>query len=119
MDIILIEELTIMAVIGVYDWEQNRLQKLILNLEMGWENQIITDNNDSKTYLNYEKVSESVLSVVSCKRFSLIENVAEAVAERLISQFQLPWIRIKVSKPGAVPQALSVGVIIERKCQKE
>lgn len=47
-------------------------------------------------------------------RFLLVERVAEEVAELIMTRFAVPWIRIRLTKPGAVPQAKGVGVIIER-----
>lgn len=118
MDIIFIEQLTVMAVIGVDDWEQQRLQKLVFDLEMGWDNRSAALSDNIADCLSYKNVSEAVLSLVSGQHFVLVERVAEMVAELLMTQFQLPWIRIKVCKPGAVPQATNVGLIIERKQQK-
>ena len=36
------------------------------------------------------------------------------MADLLLSKFNSPWVRIKLSKPGAVARAANVGVIIER-----
>ena len=47
-------------------------------------------------------------------RFALVERVAEEIADLLLEKFPSPWVRIKVSKPGAVARAANVGVIIER-----
>ncbi len=46
--------------------------------------------------------------------FALVERVAEEIADLLLQKFNSPWVRIKVSKPGAVARAANVGVIIER-----
>jgi dihydroneopterin aldolase len=51
---------------------------------------------------------------VEGQRFALVERVAEEVADLLLEKFNSPWVRIKVSKPGAVARAANVGVIIER-----
>ncbi len=118
MDIVFIEELTVMTVIGVYDWEQNRQQKLVFDIEMGWDNRPAARSDDVADCLSYADVSETVLSFVSSNRFALVERVAEEVADLLMARFALPWVRIKLSKPGAVPQAKSVGVIIERDNRK-
>lgn len=48
------------------------------------------------------------------RAFLLVERVAEEVAELIMTRFAVPWIRIRLTKPGAVPQAKGVGVIIER-----
>ncbi|WP_410013416.1 bifunctional dihydroneopterin aldolase/7,8-dihydroneopterin epimerase [Sodalis sp. C49] len=114
MDIVFIEQLTVMTVIGVYDWEQTRLQKLVFDIEMGWDNGPAARSDDVADCLSYADVSEAVLSFVAGNKFALVERVAEDVAGLLRQRFNLPWVRIKLSKPGAVPQAKSVGVIIER-----
>ncbi|AFP85619.1 dihydroneopterin aldolase [secondary endosymbiont of Heteropsylla cubana] len=114
MDIIFIKELTIMTYVGVYNWEKNRLQKLVLDLEISWNNQLAAISDNVVNCLNYEIITEVVISLVTGKHFSLIETVAENISDQLISQFKIPWILIKVSKPSAIPQASNVGVIIER-----
>ncbi len=114
MDIVFIEKLTVMAVIGVYDWEQQRLQKLVFDLELGWDNRQAAASDDVADCLSYADVAEAVMSFVSSRPFALVERVAEEVAGLLMQRFGVPWLRIRLSKPGAVPQARSVGVIIER-----
>ncbi|GAK84660.1 dihydroneopterin aldolase [Vibrio ponticus] len=44
----------------------------------------------------------------------MVERVAEEIAELIMSRFNVPWIKIRLTKPGAVPQAKGVGVVIER-----
>ena len=39
---------------------------------------------------------------------------AEQVAALILAEFQVPWLRLTLAKPGAVRQAREVGVIIER-----
>lgn len=114
MDIVFIEQLTVMTVIGVYDWEQERLQKLVFDIELGWDNRPAACSDDVADCLSYADVADAVIAFVSSNHFALLERVAEEVAELLMTRFALPWVRIKLNKPGAVPQASSVGVIIER-----
>lgn len=114
MDIVFIKELTVMAVIGVHEWEQQRLQKLVIDLELGTDNLTAAAKNSIASCVNYTDISKSILSLMSSTNFVLIESVAEEIANILIAKFGIPWMRVKVSKIGAVPQASSVGVIIER-----
>lgn len=114
MDIVFIEQLSVITTIGVYDWEQTIEQKLVFNIEMGWDNVAAAKSDDVNDCLSYADVSEAVISHVEGQRFALVERVAEEVAELLLSRFNSPWVRIKVSKPGAVARAANVGVIIER-----
>ncbi|WP_213715056.1 bifunctional dihydroneopterin aldolase/7,8-dihydroneopterin epimerase [Cedecea lapagei] len=114
MDIVFIEQLSVITTIGVYDWEQTIEQKLVFDIEMAWDNRKAAGSDDVKDCLSYADVSEAVLQHVGSGRFALVERVAEEVAELLLARFNSPWIRLKVSKPGAVAQATNVGVIIER-----
>ncbi|MBS9429955.1 MULTISPECIES: bifunctional dihydroneopterin aldolase/7,8-dihydroneopterin epimerase [Photorhabdus] len=115
MDIVFIEELVVITTIGVYDWEQTIKQKLVFDIEMGWDNKRASSSDDVEYCLDYAKVSEAIINHVENQNFALVERVAEEIADLLLKRFNSPWIRIKVSKPGAVAQARQVGVIIERK----
>lgn len=114
MDIVFIEQLTAITTIGVYDWEQTIQQKLVFDIEMAWDNRPAAASDDVKDCLSYADVSQAILQHVEGGRFALVERVAEEVSELLLQRFKSPWVRIKVSKPGAVAQAARVGVIIER-----
>lgn len=114
MDIVFIEQLSVITTIGVYDWEQTIEQKLMFDIEMGWDNRAAAKSDDVNDCLSYADVSEAVISHVEGQRFALVERVAEEVAELLLNRFNSPWVRIKVSKPGAVARAANVGVVIER-----
>lgn len=114
MDIVFIEQLSVITTIGVYDWEQTIEQKLVFDIEMGWDNRKSAKSDDVNDCLSYADISETVIAHVEGQRFALVERVAEEVAELLLTKFNSPWVRIKLSKPGAVARAANVGVIIER-----
>ena len=114
MDIVFIEQLSVITTIGVYDWEQTIEQKLVFDIEMGWDNRKSAKSDDVNDCLSYADISKTVIGHVEGQRFALVERVAEEVAELLLTKFNSPWVRIKLSKPGAVARAANVGVIIER-----
>ena len=114
MDIVFIEQLNVITTIGAYDWEQTIKQKLVFDIEMAWDNRQAAASDDVNDCLSYADVSEAVIQHVSTQNFALVERVAEEVAALLLSRFQSPWVRIKLSKPGAVADAVNVGVVIER-----
>ncbi|ENM5779896.1 bifunctional dihydroneopterin aldolase/7,8-dihydroneopterin epimerase [Vibrio mimicus] len=114
MDKVFIEQLEVITTIGVYDWEQQIKQKLVLDLEMAHDNRSAGKSDDVVDALDYAQVSQAVIEHIEQGRFLLVERVAEEVAELIMTRFSVPWIRIRLTKPGAVPQAKGVGVIIER-----
>lgn len=113
-DRIFIEELTVFAQIGVYDWEQQIKQKLVFDLEMVWDCQKAAETDDVQHCLNYAEVSEFILDYVQSKPFLLIERVAYEVAVQLQERFNIRGLRLKLSKPKAVAQAKNVGIIVQR-----
>ncbi len=115
MDSVFIEELTVMTIIGVYDWEQTTQQKIVFDIEMGWDHHQAAITDDVTDCLNYAEISAAIVQQVEHNRYALLERVAEEVAAMLLQRFHSPWVRIKVSKPGAVAQAKGAGVIIERR----
>ncbi|MEN0581140.1 bifunctional dihydroneopterin aldolase/7,8-dihydroneopterin epimerase [Phytobacter palmae] len=114
MDIVFIEQLSVITTIGVYDWEQTIEQKLVFDIEMAWDNCQAAKSDDVNDCLSYADIAETVIAHVEGSRFALVERVAEEVAELLLARFNSPWVRIKLCKPGAVARAANVGVIIER-----
>lgn len=114
MDIIFINELRIEAVIGVYDWERSIKQVVMLDIELATDirNAARTDAIDDT--LNYKAVAKRVSAFVEQSQYQLVESLAEHVAQLILSEFQVPWLRLRVCKPGAVRGAKDVGVIIER-----
>ncbi|MDN3609029.1 dihydroneopterin aldolase [Vibrio ostreicida] len=114
MDKVFIERLEAITTIGVYDWEQEIKQKLVLDIEMAHNNRPAGQSDDVVDALDYSQVSHAVLSHIESGRFLLIERVAEEVAELIMAKFNVPWLKIRLTKPGAVAQAEGVGVIIER-----
>ncbi|VFP78674.1 Dihydroneopterin aldolase [Candidatus Erwinia haradaeae] len=114
MDILYIDQLSIMTIIGVYDWEKLIKQKLLLDVDIEWDHRKAALSDNISDCLNYSDITNSIITFVTKGKFALIERVAEEVAMMLLQKYSLKWIRIKVSKPSAVPQARQVGIIIER-----
>ena len=114
MDIVFIEQLSVITTIGVYDWEQTIEQKLVFDIEMARDNRKAAQSDDAADCLSSADIADTAASHVEGARFALVERVAEEVAELLLARFNSPWVRIKLSKPGAVARAANVGVIIER-----
>jgi dihydroneopterin aldolase len=114
MDIVYIEGLGVETVIGIYDWERKIRQKVVLDLQMGTDIGKAASTEDIAETLNYKSVSDRLIEFISGSEFLLVETMAEEIAQLVMQEFPVPWLRLKLGKPGAVPAALDVGVIIER-----
>lgn len=114
MDIIFIRELEIETVIGIFDWERQIRQKISLDLEMGTDIRRAAGVDAIEHTLDYKAVSKRLIQFVGESEFMLVETLAERIATLVISEFDVPWLRLTLNKPGAVRGSRSVGVIIER-----
>lgn len=114
MDKVFIEALEIDCVIGIYDWERKITQKVVLDIEMAFDNRKPAASDDIADTLDYKAVSKRLIEFVAASSFGLVESLAERCAEIVSSEFGVSWLRLKLSKPGAVTGARAVGVIIER-----
>jgi len=114
MDIVYIRELQVETVIGIYDWEREVRQTVSLDLEMGTDIRAAAATEDIENTLNYKTVAKRLTAFISQSEFLLVETMAEEVAQIVRDEFNVPWLRLRLSKPGAVRGARDVGVIIER-----
>jgi dihydroneopterin aldolase len=114
MDIVFIEDLRIDTVIGIYDWERRVRQTLSLDIEMAFDNTRPAGSDDIADTLNYKAVSKRLIDYVSESNFGLVETLAERCVAIIREEFGVSWVRLKLSKPGAVRGAKAVGVRIER-----
>ncbi len=114
MDIVYIRDLKIETVIGIFDWERRIRQTVSLDLEMATDIRKAAASDDIKDALDYKAVSKRLISFISESEFLLVETMAEKIASIVREEFQVPWLRLRLSKPGAVRGSQDVGVIIER-----
>jgi dihydroneopterin aldolase len=114
MDLVFIEDLRIETVIGIYDWERKIRQVVALDLEMAFDNRKPAASDDIGDTLNYKAVSKRMIAFVESSSFQLVETLAERCAQVVLDEFKVSWLRLKLSKPGAVRGSKAVGVVIER-----
>ena len=114
MDIVFIEDLRIQTVIGVFDWEREITQTVSLNLEMGFDISRAGATDAIGDTLDYKAVAKRLIQFVEDSEFQLVEALAEECAKIVLEDFPVQWLRLKLSKPGAVRGSSAVGVTIER-----
>lgn len=114
MDIIYLSDLRIDTVIGIYDWERRIKQTVVLDLEMGADIRKSAASDHIDDTLNYKAVAKRIIGFVEDSEYQLVETLAEKVAGIILNEFEVPWVRVRLNKQGAVRGARDVGVIIER-----
>ncbi|TAL71873.1 MAG: dihydroneopterin aldolase [Rhodanobacter sp.] len=114
MDTVFIEHLEVQAEIGVYAWERGTRRTLWFDIEMAFDNTVPAATDEVAHTVDYATVAERITAYAGETHFRLLETLAERCAVLLRQEFHVPWLRLKLSKPGAVVTARAVGVCIER-----
>lgn len=114
MDKIFITALNIECVVGVWEWERRVKQNIIIDLEMAADIRKAAATDQLEDTIDYKSVSKRVQSFVGESQFQLVETMAERVAQIIITEFNVPWVKVRVNKQGALRGARDVGILIER-----
>ena len=113
-DLVFIEDLRIQTVIGIFDWEREITQTVSLDLRMAFDIRKAGKSDDIVDTLDYKSVSKRLIQFVESSEFQLVEALAEHCARIVLDEFPVTWLRLRLSKPGAVRGSSAVGVVIER-----
>lgn len=114
MDIVYIKELIVETTIGIYDWEREIKQPVSLDVEMATDIRKAAETDGIEHTLNYKSVAKRLISFIEESEFLLVETMAEEIAAIVQNEFNVPWVKLRVGKPGAVRGSREVGVVIER-----
>ena len=114
MDKIFIHALKSEAIIGIYDWERQGRQTVLVDVEISADIRKAALTDSIEDTLNYKRVAKRVLSFVEASQFHLVETLAEHIAMLILEEFGIAWVGIVLSKPGAVRSSRDVGVTLER-----
>jgi len=114
MDKVFIKGLHIQTTIGFFQWEKEIKQTLVIDVAMGWNTAKAAENDELAKTLDYADISTAIETFANANPVDLLETLAERMAEFLMSTYHIPWLTLSIGKPGAVHNADTVGVEIER-----
>ncbi len=114
MDTIFLHDLRVETIVGVGDWERRIRQTVSIDLEMGADIRRAAASDSIDDTLNYKLVAKRVQQFVTESSFQLVETLAERIAEIVLQEFAVPWVEVRVNKPGAIRGARDVGAKIRR-----
>ena len=114
MDKIFIHALKTETIVGIFDWERQVKQTVLIDIEFSADIRKAALSDSIDDTLNYKGVSKRVLAFVEASAFHLVETLAEHVAMLILEDFGVAWVRIVLSKPGAIRSSRDVGVVLER-----
>jgi dihydroneopterin aldolase len=114
MDKIFIHALKTEAIIGIFDWERQVRQTVIVDVEMKFDIRKAALSDSIDDTLNYKRVAKRLLAFIEASQYHLVETLTEQIAMLILAEFDIAWVRVALSKPGAIRSSRDVGIIVER-----
>lgn len=118
-DIIFLSDLRVQTVIGIWDWERAIKQTVAIDLEMATDIRKAAASDSIEDTLDYKSVAKRIIEFVEQSSFQLVETMAERIAGIVTDEFGVPWVKVRLSKPGAIRGSREVGILIERTRENE
>lgn len=105
-----IKDLAVNTILGVFEWEKQRLRPVIFNITLTFDPSQVIASGKLEDTLNYDAICQDILAVTEGKTFELLETLAHIVMDRIKAYPLLQKIELEIDKPGALPLARSVSV---------
>jgi len=113
-DIIFIEGLQVEASIGIFDWEKQTKQSLIIDCKLSYALDKAGKSNDIADTVSYAEVAGTFTRLIEEQHHDLLEHLAERLIYATFEEYPVDTIELKLSKPAAVASAQNVGIILQR-----
>jgi 7,8-dihydroneopterin aldolase/epimerase/oxygenase len=117
MDKIFLSALSIECIVGIWEWERRVKQTVIVDLEMAADIRRAAASDAIDDTIDYKKVSKRVQAFVAESQFQLVETLTERIAQTVITEFGVNWVKVRLNKKGAIRGARDVGIEIERRAE--
>jgi FolB domain-containing protein len=114
MDKIFIRDLIARGIIGLNDWEREKAQEIVINIELMADLRKAGDTDDLQDSINYSTIAKRVQAHAETAGRLTVEALANDLARICLENPIVNGVRVRVEKPGAVRFTHSVGVEIER-----
>ncbi len=114
MDKTIIKDLVVRGIIGIENWEREKLQEILINIELFSDQSAAAQSDDIADCVNYRTVAKKVIAHAESAARQTVEALAADIAKISLAEPHVQKVRVRVEKPGAVRFSKSVGVEIER-----
>jgi FolB domain-containing protein len=119
LDKIHIRDLLIRCIVGIFDWEREKKQDVLINITLYADLKTACQTDRIEDTVDYKAIKQKVVNMVESSSYMLVERLAERVAEICLENPQVQRAKVLVDKTGALRFARSVGIEIVREQKSE
>ncbi len=114
MATITIKNLCAKTIIGIYDWEREAKQEVLINAMIEYNAARAIQSDQIDDALDYKTIAKEIIAAVEESQFFLLEKLADHVLQLIMNHPQVEKATVEVDKPGALRHAESVSVTLSR-----
>ncbi len=114
MGTIRIKDLLLRIIIGINDWEREKKQDVLVNIEIDYNSEKAMESDDINQALDYKSLVKKIISEVEQTEFFLVEKLAGYILNIILENELVQFAKVKVDKPHAIRFAESVSFEIFR-----
>jgi 7,8-dihydroneopterin aldolase/epimerase/oxygenase len=114
MDIIFLRDIRLDAKVGIYRRERVTSQRIEIDLDIALPSDRVFSSGKVTDTIDYAVAVGRLREELAERRFGLVEELAEFIAQLVLGEFHAPWVRVSVAKLGILADVKLVGVTIER-----
>ena len=115
MDKIVIRDIALRCIIGVYPHERRAEQDVVVTVALHADLSLAGATDDFPRTVDYKAVKKAIVELVENSQFQLVEALAQAIANACLAFDRVEQVDVTVEKPGALRFARTVAVEISRK----
>lgn len=105
-----IKNLRTRGTIGIYDWEKDHAQDIIVNVTLAFDGTAAAASDAIEDTVDYKRIKTRILEIIEGQHFNLIERMADAVVKMIMEDEKVQKVTVEIDKPFALRFADSVSV---------
>lgn len=112
IETVVVHNLEVLCKIGIWEWEQGQLQKVQLDLELGFDFGKVIHSRRLEDTIDYGDLTRRVEALLQGKNFGYLEVVVEKVTDLVFESYPASSFEIRIRKiTRELPSAAYVGVM--------
>ena len=111
---ILIKDLVLKMLVGIHNFEKKKKQRVRFNLVINIDQNLIPNDKDLKSIVNYEQVIKTIIRITSRRYYPLLETLAEKIFSKLFENLRIKKILLRIEKLDVIKNTASVGIELEK-----
>lgn len=105
-----IRDLSLRAIVGVQDFEQENAQEVVINILFDYDASRAAQSDDINDAVDYALIRQAVVHLVASSRFNLLERMAAEILKLVMVDERVNAASVTIEKPHALESAMSVAL---------